>query len=64
MQKDTTEDQSLGCWRNPFSPALKTDKSVENLRKQNGTDNGSYIYIVCSRDVEQMNIGSLADESG
>ena len=50
-------------WRHPFSPVPKIDKTVGNFRKQNGKER---TRVVCSRDVKQMNIGSLqlADESG
>ena len=47
--------------RHPFSSTPKIDKIVENLQKQNGKERTK---VVCSRDVKQMNIGSLADENG
>ena len=48
-------------WCHPFSSSPKIDKIVENLRKQNGKERTKE---VCSRDVKQMNIGSLADRRG
>ena len=39
----------------------KNDKTVQNLRKQNEKKR---TRVVCNRDVKQMNIGRLADESG
>ena len=53
--------QSFGGWHHPFSSALKIDKTVENLRKQNGKER---TRVVCSRDVKEMNIGRKGDESG
>ena len=46
-------------WHHPFSSALKIDKSVENLRKQNGKER---TRVVCSRDVAAWRIN--ADRRG
>ena len=64
MQKNTEDDQSVGIGvirLYPFSSAPKIDKTVEKFRKQNGKER---TRVVCSRDVKQMNIGRLVDESG
>ena len=48
-KKDTSDDQSF---------ALNMDKTVENLRKQNGKER---TRVVSSTGVKQMNFGSLVD---
>ena len=54
MQKGHTGRPNFRGWRHPFSSAPKIDKTVENLRKQNGKER---TRGVCSRNVKQMNIG-------
>ena len=48
----------IRCWLHPLPPATKTDKT---LRKQNEKER---TMVVCTKDVKQINIGSLANESG
>ena len=61
MQKGHSGLPMFWGWRHPFSSAPKIDKTVENLRKQNGKER---TRAVCNREVKQNNIGSLVDESG
>ena len=59
-QKGHSGRPNFGGGRHPFSSATKIDKTVENLRKQNG---GERTREVCSMEVKHMNNGSLANES-
>ena len=61
MQKGHSGLSMFWGWRYPFSSAPKIDKTVENLRKQNGKEK---TRAVCNTEVKQNNIGSLVDESG
>ena len=62
IQKGHSDRPKFRSWHHPFSSASKIEKKpVEYLRKQNGQER---TRVVCSRDVKQMNIGSLANESG
>ena len=61
MQKEHNGRPNFWGWRHPFSSAPKIDKTVEKLRKPNGKER---TRVACNRDVQQMNIGSLADWRG
>ena len=61
IQKGHSDRPKFRSWHHPFSSASKIEKTVEYLRKQNGKER---TRVVCSRDVKQMDIGNLANESG
>ena len=56
-KKDTADDQSFGVGVIRFHLLQKCRKFANSNGKER-------TRVLCSRDVKQMNIGSLADESG